>query len=486
MPAEEYAQEVLQDVETIESEIAQLKSDVEALLLEIEGGNGDEPMPAEAMEEKVEEIEAILGKDGKPGRLDKARAKLERAVKIRNLRAENRAVAANSMRAQLESQTAKIQGAYGQGVVASMTESQRGPIIIPSRCRNWTKLRAFRGDGAEERAYSVGRWLMAAFGGDYQSQKWCQQHGVQLADDKGRPINAMGISNPVKGGFLVPDELLATLIDLREEFGIARQYCRVVPMTTDTLDIPRRDDGLTVYFVGENSPITESEVSLGSVKLTAKKLAALTRISSELDEDAIISIADMLAEEMAYALATKEDQCLFNGDATSAFGGITGLESALLAGSKVTTTGETSWGAVTVGRFEEAAGLLPQFSGQQPSWFISKPAYFATMGRLAMAAGGNNTTDFGKGPELSYLGYPVVFVNVMPKATASGKIFAYFGDLSQATTMGVRRDVTMAFSTDRYFENDQLAWRVTERFDIVCHETGTATLPGAVVSIETA
>jgi UDP-glucose 4-epimerase len=75
-----------------------------------------------------------------------------------------------------------------------MTESQRGPIIIPNRCRNWTKLRAFRGDGAEERAYSVGRWLMAAFGGDYQSQKWCQQHGVQLADDKGRPINAMGIS----------------------------------------------------------------------------------------------------------------------------------------------------------------------------------------------------------------------------------------------------------------------------------------------------
>jgi HK97 family phage major capsid protein len=485
MPAEEYAQEVLQDVETIESEIAQLKSDVEQLILEIDGGPSEE-MPADEYEKKVEEVEAILGKDGKPGRLDKARAKLERAVKIRNLRAENRAEVGNRLRAQLDTQFQQISNIGSSNGIVAMAQHRRAPIVIPSRCKNWTKLRAFKGDGAEERAYSVGRWLMAAFGGDYQSQKWCESHGVSLLDDRGRPVNAMGISNPVKGGFLVPDELLSTLIDLREQFGIARQYSRVVPMTTDTLDIPRRDDGLTVYFVGENAPITESEPSLGSVKLTAKKLAALTRISSELDEDAIISIADMVAEEMAYALAEREDQCLFNGAGGSLHGGITGLENALLAGSVVTATGETSFGAITVGRFETVAGRLPQFSGQQPAWFISKPAYFATMGRLAMAAGGNNTIDFGKGPELSYLGYPVVFVNVMPKATASAKIFAYFGDLSQATTMGVRRDVTMAFSTDRYFENDQLAWRVTERFDLVVHEVGTATEPGAVIALKTA
>jgi hypothetical protein len=43
-------------------------------------------------------------------------------------------------------------------------------------------------------------------------------------------------------------------------------------------------------------------------------------------EDAIISIADDLAEEIVYAFSLKEDQCGFIGDGTSTYGGIVGCQ----------------------------------------------------------------------------------------------------------------------------------------------------------------
>ena len=86
------------------------------------------------------------------------------------------------------------------------------------------------------------------------------------------------------------------------------------------------------------------------VNLVARKLAVLTRMSSELAEDAIIDLAAWLAEEVAYAFAEKEDDCLFNGDGTSTYGGIQGVlnklsgkAGAMSATSGVDTFAEVSW-----------------------------------------------------------------------------------------------------------------------------------------------
>jgi HK97 family phage major capsid protein len=56
------------------------------------------------------------------------------------------------------------------------------------------------------------------------------------------------------------------------------------------------------------------------------------------------------------------------------------------------------------------------------------------------------------------------------------------GDLSQASTLAERRGITIA-QTERYADQDQLAWRGTERVEIVKHDLGDNTTAGPVVGL---
>jgi HK97 family phage major capsid protein len=274
------------------------------------------------------------------------------------------------------------------------------------------------------------------------------------------------------------------MVDLKEEYGQFRQYARNWPMSSDVSLIPRRVSGFTTYFVGQNDTITASDAAMDQVRLEAKKLAAMTQFSSELNEDAIIAVADFYAREFAYALAVKEDQCGFLGDGTSTYGGIVGLDGALLAGSIATATAITTAAGLTIGNFEAVVAKLPRFPGIQPRWYMHNSIFHTTAGRLQFAAGGNAVMDIAGARPLQFMGYEVVLVNAMPSTAATGVKVAYFGDLSMAATMGTRRGVTLRADESIYFAQDALALRVTERFDISIHERGTASVAGPIVALQ--
>jgi HK97 family phage major capsid protein len=59
-----------------------------------------------------------------------------------------------------------------------------------------------------------------------------------------------------------------------------------------------------------------------------------------------------------------------------------------------------------------------------------------------------------------------------------------FGDMSKAVAVGSRREIAPATSLHRYLDSDQLAYRITERFDIIPHNLGDATNAGALVGLQ--
>ena len=59
-----------------------------------------------------------------------------------------------------------------------------------------------------------------------------------------------------------------------------------------------------------------------------------------------------------------------------------------------------------------------------------------------------------------------------------------FGDLGMACTLGERRGITMAVSTDRYFEEDMIGIKCTARWGISCHNLGDGTNAGPVIGFE--
>lgn len=443
--------------------------------------------------ELTEELRAELdringqGEEGQegfvPGEVHNLQADLKRVEAIEKRTKELTKVqpATNVTVAQDEPDKGEVDEAKAKVTPFVRCETLKIPIHQQFR---YGSLKAFKGQHAEKHAYLSGMFFLGALLKDEKAIAWCKDHGINMSFRA-----ALGENQNQIGGVLVPDEVEQTVIDLRESRGVARQQCMVSPMAGDTKYVPRRTGGLTAYFVDENpsSGITESDKNWDSVRLVAKTLATLTRYSLQLSDDAIISVGDDLASEIAYAFADKEDRCLFLGDGTSTYGGIYGVPS-VAAGSVVTAaTGNTAFSTLDLADFESMVGKLPQYAEPNAKWYISKAGWAASMLRLIDAGGGNTWRDLADGKrELSFLGYPVVIVQVM-NSTLSAQVNAtnvvLFGDMRQAATLGNRRGISVFPSEHRYMEFNQIGVRGMERFDINFHERGDASNAGSLISM---
>lgn len=305
----------------------------------------------------------------------------------------------------------------------------------------------------------------------------------------------MSTDSNEKGGIFVPTEMQTSIIRLVEKHGVFRQYSKVTPMGSDRKVAPVRIAGMTAYPVAEtrdsnegSNAGTRSEPRYTNIELVARKWKAWVKMSDELNEDALISIADEVALEMALAFAYAEDTAGFLGDGTSAYHGIVGVLNAVNAGSvHIADTGNTSFGALDMADFEGIVGKLPDYEGINPAWFISKAGYYASMHRLLMAAGGNTAENLENGGRPMFLGYPVVFTSVLNKTLTSqtDTKLLVFGDLRMASLFGDRRKMTMSLTDQRFWDEDQIAIKGTERFDINIHSRGTAADPGAILVLQT-
>lgn len=432
-------------------------------------------------EDETAEIDRINGcgnptaKEYKPGTIDKLKSELQRAENIEARQAELSATRAASIKPQHGDGDSNPEGEEG-------TRAAR--VKVPAQARyHHAGLKAFKGRDAEAEAYLAGQFLLATIGRSENAQKWCKDHGVDT-----RFRGALKESDNSLGGYLVPIEMERSIITLREERGVLRREAMVVPMASDTLHMPRRASGVTAYWTGERTEITDSNPTLDNVELTVKKLAALVRMSSEVNEDTVISLTDFVTQEMAYAFADKEDLAGFNGDATSAYGGIVGIKNALLAGSEYEAlTGNTAFSTLDLADFESMIGKLPMYALQNAKWYVSRAGWAASMQRLLDAAGGNTNANLAGGSGPQFLGFPVVWVQVMNStltAQTSVEGACYFGDLRQGVKVGVRRGMSIATSTDRYFETDEIGIKATQRIDIVVSERGTASAPGSIIGLK--
>jgi len=291
------------------------------------------------------------------------------------------------------------------------------------------------------------------------------------------------------GGFLVPAPMENTIVRLVESYGVFRAKAMPWMMTSDSDSFPKRTGGLTRYYPGEAGTITASDASVGRESLLAVKMGTLTRISSELSEDSVVSIVDWLVQEIGLAFATGDDEDGFNGDGTSTYGGRVGILNAMGAGSKKTAaTGNTAFSTLDDIDFLGMMGLLPAYTGINPEWYISPEGFHDSMARLITAAGGVGKAEMEEDLRPRFHGRPVNFVHVMNStltAQTSTDGLCYYGDLRMGATLGVRRGVTIATDSSKYFDTDEIAVRATQRTGQNVHDAGTASAAGAIVGLST-
>lgn len=374
-------------------------------------------------------------------------------------------------------------------------------VKIPDNVRRIGSLSHFKGERngqtAEERAYRFGMLMLAKASMDLPKHYQFRQ-AIEFARDH---FALSSESGPDFGSVLVREEFGTDLIDLREKYGVVRRIFKRRMMTSDTRTDPRRASGLTAVFVGEGASGTESTKELEQVRLVAKKLMVISRYTSELNMDSVISIGDDLAYEISYAFAEKEDDCGINGDGTSTYGRIQGVRSALstAAGSPTTTSAGgvivgagNAYSELTLANFHSVVGILPEYADTpNTTWLVHRVFWSTVMQRLAFAQGGSTAGELQSGGRYEFLGYPVTISQKMPSTEANSQLCALLGDFTQGATFGDRSTDSIEFSTEAtvggqsLWERDEIGIRGKERFDINVHSVGTTSVAGPIVGLQT-
>jgi HK97 family phage major capsid protein len=334
-----------------------------------------------------------------------------------------------------------------------------------------------RGFASADEAEVCGRWIRGYLLGRTEDRAWYERNVES---------RALSSNDNAKGGTLIPESFAATVIRLVDSFSSIPQQANVIPMSSNTLYIPRRTGGNTAYFVSDNSETTASDMATDNVLLSTKDCRVATRVPNSLIEDSVVDLAGLVAQEFALALSRKIDDAGFAGDGTSTHGGIRGIqwrfENETLAGE--VDSGEANLSAITVDDFAEIIGKLPSYSRATAGWYVTPQVYSTCMLPLMLGAGGVSAAELSAGAsEQRFMGYPVYFNNSMRTAPTSDQVIALFGDLRMSTHFGLRSQIAVRASTDRYIEFDQTYFQAMCRFDVVTSDIGDANTAGPVVAL---
>jgi HK97 family phage major capsid protein len=346
-------------------------------------------------------------------------------------------------------------------------------------------------DEANFKAYAFGQWVRGTVLGNASAAKWCNEHGVKSQTE----------GTDSAGGYTVPEIVSSSLIWLRNEYGIARKYSRIYPMTSDTLNVPNASTSTTTYYPGEATAITASDVTFSQVQLSAKKLAILTIVSKELNEDTVIDFGAMLAQDFAYGLALAEDAAAFQGDGTSTYGSITGIMPKIkalsatyanIASMVVGASGSSSaLSSLTLANWQSMVSKLQPYA-TNPRWFMHKSVFYNGCADKLIALSGNSIMDIQNayGPEPTLFGIPISFVQNMPSATGASVDLAVLGDLSKGVAFGDRRGVSVEVSDQVKFIEDALTFKATERYAFNAFDIGNVNatvasqVPGSLIVLQ--
>lgn len=153
------------------------------------------------------------------------------------------------------------------------------------------------------------RSLAATKGDPWRAAEHCEK---RLLDPE--VAKALAASTGSAGGFVVPDNYSAELIEfLRPASVVRKMQARTLPMPNGNMTLPKITGGSSAGYIAENTNITATQPTFGQLKLSAKKLAALTPISNDLMRFASPAADEFVRNDLIAAIAQAEDSNFIRG-----------------------------------------------------------------------------------------------------------------------------------------------------------------------------
>jgi len=235
-------------------------------------------------------------------------------------------------------------------------------------------------------------------------------------------------------GYTVDSELSAEVRSMMTEYGVARREFMSIQLSKNSYKLNELVTDIVVYWVDEAGDISSNQVVLGQNTLELKKLAVIVSMTNELLEDEEIDLFDFVARRVAQAFSREEDEEFFTGDGT-VFTGILELSSTV---NIVTMSGST-FASITADDFLDMVDATPEGALANGKFYMNR----TVMSLVRTLKTTTNEYIYQKPSEngpATLWGYPIVFTEVMPKAsaTAAATAFVIFGDLKQGALFGYK------------------------------------------------
>jgi len=273
---------------------------------------------------------------------------------------------------------------------------------------------------------------------------------------------------PSSGGFSVPVQYAATLLDESLEDEICRPRATIWPMTTSALSIPAWDSathtsnlfgGFAATWTGEGSTAIDQKGKLRLMTLTAKKLGIWTAASSELIADGLnfeVSLTDAIKKALSWFL----DYAFLQGIGAGEPVGV------LNSPSLIVQTKETGQLSSTI-VYENLANMYARLHSschKRAVWLCNSSAIPQLLQiSLALGAAGTHFPVLRETDGRFFIfGKEVLFTEKLPALGSQGDIVLV--DLSQYM-IGMRSDVFLERSNAPGWHTDTLSYRILLRAD---------------------
>ena len=113
--------------------------------------------------------------------------------------------------------------------------------------------------GEDERSEKEGVVLAKKRAGDFFRTAAKVKNPHAFAEEFRKKATYLNETTDSEGAYAVPVEFAREVFRVAGEFGVARKYCRIIPMATDTKDITTLTNTVVAYWTDEGNEYTGSK-----------------------------------------------------------------------------------------------------------------------------------------------------------------------------------------------------------------------------------
>lgn len=283
--------------------------------------------------------------------------------------------------------------------------------------------------------------------------------GLVTGDWSGATVErALAEGTNSAGGYLVPTPLANQIVDLaRNATRVIQAGALTVPMTAQTLRIPRLIGEGAPAWRNENAAITAGDLTFDAVTLKAQSLDRLVILSNELFQDSNPSASDIIAKAFAAQIAAEIDRVALRGTGTSPEPrGILNTAGVTVTnhGANGTALSNYDWVLDSVGAVRNA--------NFEPTAVLAAPRTQTALSKLKDSQG--RYLDAPTGLPTMYPTKQIPTNLTVGTSNLASEI--YTGDFSQLV-IGIRSGFTLRLLSEKYADTGQVAFLANMRADVV-------------------